>query len=167
MRILLSSVASLLLVACSSTTPADEPAPPVDDSPLGGSRPVEPLLPSSYDPEVPVPLLILLHGYGASGLANDLVLGLAGEVEPRGFILRRPDGTVDEDGRRFWNAATAQDDGAADYSRDVDGPETEVRLHPGCHPGGAAVLWTMVGEGHLPGFNDAWRQAALDFLLGT
>ena len=26
-------------------------------------------------------------------------------------------------------------------------------------------LWAMVGEGHQPGFNDAWRRATLDFLL--
>ncbi|MBW2525299.1 MAG: hypothetical protein JRI23_14030 [Deltaproteobacteria bacterium] len=283
---------SLALAACSSSSKDDVVDPgPVDDSPLGGDRPVLPILPTSYEPGVATPLVILLHGYGASGAANDLVLRLADEVDRREFILLRPDGTLDQDSRRFWNAtdrccdfygagiddvayidgliaearerfaisrvalighsngaymshryacdrasnidvfasiagatwqdesmcqpdataallqihgtedgsveyegspgdaerpaypgavetvtrwaayngcdATTESDGERDYSLDIDGAETTVTRHPSCEPGGAAELWTMLGEGHVPGFNDAWRTATLDFLLGS
>lgn len=280
----------LALAGCSSSSSEEEVVPPVDDSPLGGERPVEPLLPMSFDSTVPTPLVIFLHGFGASGVANDFLIGLSGQVEGRGFILLRPDGTVDQDSKRFWNATdrccdfygagvddvayidgliaeargrysisrvalighsngaymthryacdraaavdafasiagatwqdasecqpddtaallqvngtedgsvvyegepdgperpaypgavesverwagyngcapTAVSDADRDYSLDIAGAETLVTRHPDCDPGGAAELWTMVGEGHLPAFNDEWRQAALDFLLG-
>ena len=34
---------------------------------IGGLRPVEIQLPDNYDPKVPAPLLVLLHGYSNSG----------------------------------------------------------------------------------------------------
>ena len=34
---------------------------------IGGLRPVEIKLPDNYDPKVPAPLLVLLHGYSNSG----------------------------------------------------------------------------------------------------
>jgi polyhydroxybutyrate depolymerase len=74
---------------------------------------------SAADPEVHVftaggpppggrrPLLVFLHGLGGSGaeaLANPALRALA---ERGGMVLVAPDGTLDRQGRRFWNAGPA------------------------------------------------------------
>lgn len=56
----------------------------------------------------PAPVLIFLHGIGASGVAQDtLYLQLGDESVRRGWAFASPDGTVGGDGRRFWNATDA------------------------------------------------------------
>lgn len=79
---------ALLLAACSSSEPSPAPLEeePVDLSPLGGDRPVEPYVPASYKPGTPAPLVILLHGFGASGLLQELVFRLREVSEARGFV---------------------------------------------------------------------------------
>ncbi len=87
--------------------PAPETTPPeIDDSPLGGDRPARVVLPNDYHPaDPPRPLLVLLHGYSASGEIQDLYLGLSPRAAERGFITLLPDGTKDGTGLRFWNAS--------------------------------------------------------------
>ncbi len=76
--------------------------------PVGGAeRPVEVYVPSSYQEGTPMPLVILLHGYGAGGAVQDLYFGLKPIAESRGFLYAYPDGTPDADGKRFWNATDA------------------------------------------------------------
>ena len=104
-RALLFAV-GLALAGCGSDE-GEAPAPVViDRSPLGDDRPVEPFIPASYDGS-PIPLVILLHGYGATGEVNDWIFGLSEVFEEERFILLRPDGTRNDDGRRFWNATDA------------------------------------------------------------
>jgi len=79
------------------------PAEP-DRTPLGGDRPADVLLPRAYDATRPWPLVVMLHGFGASGLLQRIYLQLPAQVDVRGFILVTPDGTVDPNGSRFWNA---------------------------------------------------------------
>lgn len=77
---------------------------------IGGDRPVKMRISSKYDPAVPAPLLILLHGYGASGLVQeDLYFKLAAVADERGYIYGVPDGTFDKSDppNRFWNATDA------------------------------------------------------------
>ena len=102
-------VAALGIAGCSSaeSTPAPAAEEPVDLSPLGGDRPVEPYVPASYRPGTPAPLVLLLHGFGASGLLQELVFRLREVSEDRGFVYLMPDGTLNQDGRRFWNATDA------------------------------------------------------------
>lgn len=87
---------------------------------VGGDRPVTIRVPASYDPSRPAPLLLLLHGYGSSGLDHDGYLHLGDAALQRGFIYAYPDGTVDSAGNRFWNAT----DACCDFDRsgvsDVD-----------------------------------------------
>jgi polyhydroxybutyrate depolymerase len=64
-------------------------------------------LPPGYDPAVPAPVLVLLHGYGASGALQNLYMGLEPLAGERGMILAVPDGTIDATGKRFWNATDA------------------------------------------------------------
>ena len=103
--------------ACSSTThSASDAGSPDSGSPLdagsadGGlisGRPYGFHIPTSYQPGTPAPLLIMLHGYGASGVTEDLYLQLGSLSEEKGFLYAYPDGTVNQVGSRFWNATDA------------------------------------------------------------
>jgi polyhydroxybutyrate depolymerase len=64
-------------------------------------------VPTSYDASSPAPLLVYLHGYGATGDQGDEYFGLATRAKHEGFVYVAPDGTVDADGNRFWNATDA------------------------------------------------------------
>ncbi|MGB0589794.1 MAG: alpha/beta hydrolase family esterase [Myxococcota bacterium] len=87
--------------------PPEEPSladQPVQTGPLGGLRPAPVTLPDNYDPSVSWPLVMLLHGYSASGFIQDYYLGISERVDSGGFIFVLPDGTVDSEGKQFWNA---------------------------------------------------------------
>jgi polyhydroxybutyrate depolymerase len=73
---------------------------------VGGDRPVTVHLPSP-DLGSPAPLILLLHGYGASPAEIEDYFRLGREAAARGILLAAPEGTVDSDGRRFWNATDA------------------------------------------------------------
>jgi polyhydroxybutyrate depolymerase len=53
-----------------------------------------------------------------------------------------------------------------DFVSSIDGPETTIsRYAQGCQAGTGAELWTIHGGGHIPGIDDRWREAMLQFLL--
>lgn len=66
-------------------------------------------MPTAYSGDKAVPLVVLLHGYGASGKIQELYFGLRKHAEARGFLYAHPDGKVDARGRRFWNASECCD----------------------------------------------------------
>ena len=70
---------------------------------IGGERTAELVLPSGHG-EVPIPLVVSLHGYGGDAEIHDWYFGLSERVAEYGFALITPEGTVDERGNRFWNA---------------------------------------------------------------
>jgi len=72
-----------------------------------GRGPVTIHLPSSYDPNVPTPLVILLHGYTSSGQEIEDYIGFIPTAEEYGLLYAYPDGTTDCLGNRFWNATDA------------------------------------------------------------
>jgi polyhydroxybutyrate depolymerase len=76
-------------------------------APIGGDRPVEVFVPSGYQDGTPAPLVLLLHGYGASGTVQELYFQLQPLAEARGFLYAHPDGTFDTNNSRFWNATDA------------------------------------------------------------
>lgn len=78
-----------------------------DPTPFGGNRPTKLYVPSGYVPGKPAPLLVLLHGYGASGAEEDFYLGLKAAAEAANVLYVHPDGTFDAMGSRFWNATDA------------------------------------------------------------
>jgi polyhydroxybutyrate depolymerase len=83
-------------------------APPWDASePLGGDRPARVILPDAYDRTQSWPLVVLLHGYTATGPLQDAYFGLSRRGDERGFITVLPNGTQDGAGNRFWNATDA------------------------------------------------------------
>lgn len=93
-----------------------EPAP-VDSSPLDVmGRPAKVVLPDDYDPARTYPLVVLLHGYSASGDIQDLYFGVGVRSTERQFILVKPNGTANPESKRFWNAFWCCDF----YAQDVD-----------------------------------------------
>jgi polyhydroxybutyrate depolymerase len=70
-------------------------------------RPAAVVVPAGYAPDREWPLVLLLHGYSADGFLQDGYLGLSLRLDDAGFILVRPDGTIDQDGFKFWNAMPA------------------------------------------------------------
>jgi len=70
-------------------------------------RPYDLQVPAGADDRTPLPLLILAHGYAASGFAQNVVFPFSAEVDGRRFLYALPNGTVDNQGMRFWNATDA------------------------------------------------------------
>jgi polyhydroxybutyrate depolymerase len=64
-------------------------------------------VPSSYSKNSSVPLVVLLHGYGATGAQQESYMKFESVAEKNKFILVYPDGTTDSVGKRFWNATDA------------------------------------------------------------
>lgn len=74
---------------------------------FGDDRPVKLHVPASYSCDTAAPLVILLHGYGATGAIQDVYLGVTAESDKRGFLYVHPDGTKDSMMKQFWNATDA------------------------------------------------------------
>lgn len=104
--------ASLLVAACSSSGDATStPTTTAQQTTFGGARPVEIRVPSGYDPARPAPLLLVLHGYSAGGVFNDIYMRMTTIMDAKGFFYVSPDGTRDSSGKNFWNAT----DGCCDF----------------------------------------------------
>jgi polyhydroxybutyrate depolymerase len=80
---------------------------PAQQKTFGGDRPVTISVPDEYDNNKPSPLVVVLHGYSASGLLETDYLGFDVLVDEANVIVAAPDGTVDSFGNRFWNATDA------------------------------------------------------------
>jgi polyhydroxybutyrate depolymerase len=74
---------------------------------LTADRPHDVFVPTGYDAAAPTPLVLLLHGYGASGDIQEAYFKFETLAESRGFLYVRPEGTVDASGSQFWNATDA------------------------------------------------------------
>jgi polyhydroxybutyrate depolymerase len=74
---------------------------------FGGSRPVTLHVPATYSCATAAPLVIMLHGYTATGDSEELYLDITAESDKRGFLYAHPDGTKDSLGQQFWNATDA------------------------------------------------------------
>lgn len=108
----------MVLVGCGQGDTGEAPAEPIEwPITIGGDRPVEVIGPEGWTGEDPLPVVLLLHGFGASGILQDALLRMSSRVEPDQFLLVRPDGTPNVDGLRFWNAT---DDCCDFYGQGVD-----------------------------------------------
>ncbi len=77
--------------------------PPLE---IGSERPALVDIPTDYDPTVAHPLIVILHGFGPfTGEIQAGFLGMLEMVDARGFVMLLPDGTLNENGDRFWNGA--------------------------------------------------------------
>ena len=105
----LSAVSSWSLGACSdSTEPGASPTctgARLAGEPrtrFGGGRPVDVLVSDRYDPTCPTPLMLILHGYGAGRLTQQIYFDGYGLTEDHALIVASPSGTVDQRGNVFW-----------------------------------------------------------------
>jgi polyhydroxybutyrate depolymerase len=74
-------------------------------------RPVDLYIPSSYDSQTPMPLVIFLPGYNCPDDCVESYIELRPLAEARGFLYCYPNGTTDSAGNQFWNAT----DGCCDF----------------------------------------------------
>jgi polyhydroxybutyrate depolymerase len=70
-------------------------------------RPFQLHIPTSYRAGTKAPLVVVLHGYTASGAQQESYFKLTAESDRRGFLYAMPDGTTNRNGERFWNATPA------------------------------------------------------------
>ena len=96
--------------------------------------------PAVYVEGTPVPLVILLHGFGSSGAEITAYSRLATQSDARGFIFAAPDGSRDIVGNQFWNATDACCDFSPTGVDDSAYLRSGHRGHPGANsrsiPGG-------------------------------
>jgi polyhydroxybutyrate depolymerase len=86
----------------------DASAPSGDaGNPLIAARPYRVHAPGNYTTLGPLPLVVLLHGYGANATGQEAYFALGPQVSERRFLLALPDGTRDASGKQFWNATDA------------------------------------------------------------
>ena len=67
-------------------------------------RPANLYIPSSYDGQTPVPLVIALHGGGGTGTNLEDYVKFRPLAEARGFLYACPDGTMATSGGSYWNS---------------------------------------------------------------
>ena len=72
-----------------------------------GRGPVLVRVPSSYDPDTPTPLVMLLHGYSATGRTQEAYMQFAPIADEFGYIYLHPDGLEDPLGNQYWNGTDA------------------------------------------------------------
>ena len=74
---------------------------------IGGKRPAKVYVPKAHTPKKKWPLLLLLHGFTASGGLQNFYMGISNQVNKQGVILVTPDGKKDKAGLQYWNATPA------------------------------------------------------------
>jgi polyhydroxybutyrate depolymerase len=122
MKSMAASALAALTLGCSSCStssagPADAAAARADGGAAEAStfdaagilaaRPYTLHVPAGYDASQPAPLLVMFHGYGASGALEEAYFGLTSSSDAHTFLYAYSDGTVDPSGNRFWNATDA------------------------------------------------------------
>lgn len=71
-------------------------------------RPSNLVVPASYDPGTPAPLIVLLHGYGVTGANQESYMGFSALANEFGFLFINPDGKEGYvGGPQYWNATDA------------------------------------------------------------
>lgn len=103
----LSSISVAILLATGGCGGGPSNPPDAPSTSLGGVRPVELDVPPTLVAGQRYPLIVILHGYGATGLLQKLYLGMRDVSKDRGVFVLAPDGTTDAYGMQFWNADPA------------------------------------------------------------
>lgn len=70
-------------------------------------RPARLDFPMQYDTEQSWPVVVVLHGFGATGEVQAQYFGLNALIDELGYLLVVPDGTANSRGAQFWNATEA------------------------------------------------------------
>ena len=102
----LATPATVATVSAASAVSA-APAKPASSAPVFVVPKEQGYAPGDLKSGERAPLLVFLHGLGASGKAGFEVLGLRALGSRERIFVVAPDGTLDSKGRRFWNAHRA------------------------------------------------------------
>ncbi len=105
---------STVLSACGSDPDGGE-RPKI----YGGDRPAELKAPATLTDGKQYPLLVVLHGFGASGFVQTAFFGVGGLPAADQALLIAPDGTTNSQGQQFWNADPACCDTEGKHPDDV------------------------------------------------
>jgi len=105
-RVALLAVAVGWIGGCGSASRPSEPTATPTPA-LVAARPFGLKVPTGYTAGVPTPLVLVLHGYGATGQGQATYFGLLADADEHGYLVAYPDGTLDSRGSRFWNATDA------------------------------------------------------------
>lgn len=122
---------------------------------IHGDRPAEFIVPTDYDPTKEYPLVVVLHGFGATGPVQSFYMGIDRQVDERDFILVHPNGTELPNGSRFWWSGAS----CCGFEVDDVGYLTELideakstfsvddeRVYLVGHSNGGFMSWTMACE---------------------
>ena len=86
------------LAACGSSS--DGPPPKT----YGGDRPADLHTPATLTDGKQYPLVVILHGYSASGFVQYAYFGAASLINSDRALVIAPDGMTNAQGLQFWNA---------------------------------------------------------------
>jgi polyhydroxybutyrate depolymerase len=70
-------------------------------------RPYAVKVPAKYDPAVPTPLVLSLHGYSGTAKVHEAYFKLGAVADEETFLLAMPDGLKDAQNNQFWAATDA------------------------------------------------------------
>ena len=100
------------------TTATKAPGPTPAQAALVAARPFTLHVPTGVSDARPAPLLVMLHGYGATGAIEEAYLRFTAAADAHNMLYAFADGTPNARGSRFWNATDACCDpnGAVDDS---------------------------------------------------
>jgi polyhydroxybutyrate depolymerase len=112
MRTWLLALFGLMWIGCGPAVEpmdggTDAPRPdtgPTDLSIGSAERPARVVFPMAHDGTTELPLVILLHGYGANSTVQNLYFQLTNRARTAGMYVLLADGTEDAGGSQFWNA---------------------------------------------------------------
>jgi|JI10StandDraft_1071094.scaffolds.fasta_scaffold12471_9 polyhydroxybutyrate depolymerase len=133
----------------------DAGGPDARPTTFGGARPATLVVPGSYDPATPTPLVLVLHGYSTNTTYAAPLLQLTAAASTAGFLMIAPAGTVDSTGNHFWNATDAccnMENSQVDDVAYLDGLITEIsaaynvdpkRIYVAGHSNGAFMAYRM------------------------
>ena len=96
-------IASALILAVLATSPA------IAQTADAGRGEVALTVPEGYDPDVPTPLIVTLHGYSGNGEGHDRSWGISALADEYNVLTIAPDGEQEPGGNRnrYWNASDA------------------------------------------------------------
>jgi polyhydroxybutyrate depolymerase len=77
------------------------------DGGILAARPYTMHVPTGYAAATPTPLVVMFHGYGASGGGEELYFQMTATSDKDTFLYAYGNGTIDTSNSRFWNATDA------------------------------------------------------------
>ncbi len=93
-------IATVLLTACGS----DSSDKPMSTKTFGGDRPADLKTPETLTEGKQYPLVVLLHGYTATGFGQSAYFHMSALTASNSALWIAPDGTLNSQGKQFWDA---------------------------------------------------------------